>query len=149
MDAAPVEVVFHDGLREKLDTFECPFLKFCKAGAVDDVADVLFAARSIRGDVFFHVAICVENDFYNAVLVCPDQEVLSETWISLAGASHQCQLVIFLFASCESAGWAFGDADTAADAFFFIADDFVIFHAKSIDRETFASLHAGLTADAA
>ena len=48
MNAAPVEIVFHDCLREKFNAFQCPFFVLGKACAVNDITDVLFAAWSIR-----------------------------------------------------------------------------------------------------
>ena len=149
MDAVPVDALVHDGLRQKLRAVQSPFFILLEPDSVDDVADVLFAAWGIGVNVFLYETVGIEDDLHDAVLVGPDEEVLSQAGVALPGSPHDGQAVIFLFAPGEGPGGAFGDADAAADTFFLVPDDFVVLHAQGVHGEAFAALDAGLAGYAA
>lgn len=67
MNAAPVNRAFDEGAGIQLDAFQGPFFIFFKTGAVNDVADVFFAAGCFTADVFFENSVGVIDNFDNGV----------------------------------------------------------------------------------
>ena len=100
MDAFPVDGIVDFGNGWQVDIFERPALVFFKAGAVDDVADVLFAFWGVGIDVGFDVVVGIGDDFDDAVGVCPLDEILAEARVFLAAAAEEGEPKIFVFAAC-------------------------------------------------
>src|SRR5699024_7894930 len=89
MYPAPVYTLSDLCLRQEFHAFQRPSLKFCKSLSVNDITDMLFSARRSGIDILLYKPVGVQDDLYNSILICPDQEVLSQSGIFLSGSSHQ------------------------------------------------------------
>ena len=116
MLTAPVKPFSHFCLIRKFHAFHDPLIEFIEAGAVHDISYVLLGFKSVRIDVFLNIGIAVSDHLKDAFFIGPLDEVFSESGILLACAALENDSEVTFFAPGPCAGWAVGDADSAADA---------------------------------
>ena len=75
---------------------QCPAQEFFHTGTVYNVTDVFFAAWCVGVNVFLHIVIGVEDDFYDALLISPLDNVDTHSGIFSAGSPQQGKPVVFL-----------------------------------------------------
>ena len=133
----------------ELNVLQRPALKFFKAGAVHNVADVFLTTRSVGIDVLAHIVVSIQNDLDDAFLVCPLDEVLAHAGILLAGSAQQGQAVILLLTASPCTVGTVDDTLAAADALLGISDGTEVLECQCAHRLRLAFLNAGSTADTA
>ena len=149
MLAAPVDAARDFRLFVQVHVLQDPFAELIKTCPVHDVTDVLFALKGVGINILLHISVGVLDHLEDALLVRPFDEVLCQTRILLAGASHDDNAEIVLLAPCPGAGRAVGDAYTASDALGGIPHHFAVDKGESSHGTDVTVLDALLAAHAA
>lgn len=98
MISSPIQSCGYFRLGRELDSLHDVFAEFFKSRTVHDITDMLLMFYGIGIYIFFNVGVGILNDFEDAFLVAPFDEVLSEARISLSGSAEQNKPEVVFFA---------------------------------------------------